>query len=78
MNNRGDMAMSLAQSNDRLLESGERGQDMANIGVGTADREWHMWTQTLPPIAFEIARETKELVQRVDRLVTSGRPDDFS
>ncbi|CAM1504112.1 Fc.00g017030.m01.CDS01 [Cosmosporella sp. VM-42] len=78
VNNRGDLAMSLAQSNDRLLEAGERGQDMANIGVGTGDHEWRMWTQTLPPIAFEIARETKELVQRIDRLVGPGRPDDFS
>jgi hypothetical protein len=37
-----------------------------------------MWTQTLPPIAFEIARETKELVQRVDQLVLDDGADDFA
>ena len=31
-----------------------------------SEREWKQWTQSLPPIAFEIARETKELVLRVD------------
>ena len=63
---------------ERLLEAGGSGQDLASRGLGTDDREWRMWTQTLPPIAFEIARETKELVQRIDRLVMSPAADDFS
>lgn len=63
---------------ERLLESGGSGQDLASRGLGADDREWRMWTQTLPPIAFEIARETKELVQRIDRLVMSPAADDFS
>lgn len=63
---------------ERLLEAGGSGQDLASRGLGTDDREWRMWTQTLPPIAFEVARETKELVQRIDRLVMSPAADDFS
>ncbi|KAI3395732.1 hypothetical protein diail_955 [Diaporthe ilicicola] len=72
----GDMIGRLADSQQRLMEAGERGQDLAADGKDERDREWRMWTQTLPPIAFEIARETKELVQSVGQLV-SGR-DDFS
>jgi Spa2 homology domain (SHD) of GIT len=69
----------LASCRDRLLDASSRGKDIAAKGRGALDREWRMWTQTLPPIAFEIARETKELIQRVDRLVLSGgRDDDFS
>jgi hypothetical protein len=59
----------LASCRQRLLEAGERGQSLAQAGRGPSDPQWRMWTQTLPPIAFEIARETKELVQRIDRLV---------
>ncbi|KAI1638383.1 hypothetical protein F4809DRAFT_260944 [Biscogniauxia mediterranea] len=68
----------LANYRERLMEAGERGTDLASQGLGTNDRDWRMWTQTLPPIAFEIARETKELVQRVDRSVLSPAADDFS
>ncbi|KAI6366710.1 hypothetical protein MCOR25_005077 [Pyricularia grisea] len=65
---------------ERLLEAGERGQELSDGGMGPPSREWRMWTQTLPPIAFEIARESKELVQSVDRLVLGGAGggDDFS
>ncbi|ROW07722.1 hypothetical protein VMCG_03545 [Cytospora schulzeri] len=72
----GDMIGRLADSQQRLLEAGERGHDLAADGKGESDRDWRMWTQTLPPIAFEIARETKELVQRIDQLL--GANDDFS
>lgn len=34
-------------------------------------------TQKLPPLAFEIARETKELVQKIE-LVGGAEVDDFS
>lgn len=73
----GEMATRLAHGRARLLEAGDQGQDMANIGMDTNSHEWRMWSQTLPPIAFEMAREHKELVQHVDRLIT-GRDEDFS
>ncbi|KAF7561838.1 hypothetical protein G7046_g2312 [Stylonectria norvegica] len=77
-NGQGEMLERLADCRERLLEAGDRGEDMANIGVGPHDHEWVMWTQTLPPIAFEIARETKELIQRVEDLMTPGGHDEFS
>ncbi|TDZ13384.1 Protein SPA2 [Colletotrichum spinosum] len=77
----GRMVSRLAAGRERLLEASERGLDIdrgQEVGAsGRNDREWRMWTQTLPPIAFEIARETKELVQRVDKLVMAG-DDEFS
>ncbi|KAI1415111.1 hypothetical protein F5Y13DRAFT_12404 [Hypoxylon sp. FL1857] len=76
--NGGDMTDRLAACRQRLLEAGEQGKDLAARGLGETDREWRMWTQTLPPIAFEIVRETKELVQRIDRLVISPSAEDFS
>ncbi|KAI0839319.1 hypothetical protein F5Y06DRAFT_32314 [Hypoxylon sp. FL0890] len=76
--NGGDMTDRLAACRQRLLEAGEQGKDLAARGLGETDREWRMWTQTLPPIAFEIVRETKELVQRIDRLVMSPSAEDFS
>lgn len=72
----GDMVERLADSQQRLMEAGQRGQELAADGLGDQDRDWRMWTQTLPPIAFEIARETKELVLRVDQLLAAN--DDFS
>lgn len=68
----GDMVGRLADSQQRLMEAGARGQELSAEGKSDGDREWRMWTQTLPPIAFEIARETKELVQRVDQLLTGN------
>lgn len=46
----------------RLVKAGEEGLVEGKEG-GDAFRRW---AGGLPPIAFEIARETKELVQRVD------------
>ncbi|KAF4465737.1 SPA2 [Fusarium albosuccineum] len=74
----GEMVARLAHCRARLLESGDQGQDMANIGIDTNSHEWRMWVQTLPPIAFEMARESKELVQQVDNLAMSRKTDDFS
>ncbi|KAK3394393.1 hypothetical protein B0H63DRAFT_44716 [Podospora didyma] len=74
-----ELVRRLSSCRDRLMEAGKRGLDLAADGKGTKSREWRMWTQTLPPIAFEIARETKELVQRVDQLVLSDDgADDFA
>lgn len=69
----------LEESRKRLLEANQNGKELSNAGVGSNDREWRMWAQVLPPIAFEIARETKELAQQVGNL-TRGRngDDDFS
>jgi hypothetical protein len=74
---RGNMVIRLSECRDRLLEANSRGQEMADSGV--QEKEWRIWTQTLPPIAFEIAREAKELAEAVGKLVTSSQDaDDFS
>ncbi|KAK4201824.1 hypothetical protein QBC40DRAFT_48994 [Triangularia verruculosa] len=75
-----ELVRRLSACRERLMEAGKRGLDLAAAGNDSASREWRMWTQTLPPIAFEIARETKELVQRVDQLVMDdeGGADDFA
>lgn len=74
----GELVVRLAECREQFLEANDRGQDMGNIGIDPASREWHLWTQTIPPIAFEIARETKDLVQRVEQLTMSNGGDDFS
>ncbi|EJT74509.1 hypothetical protein GGTG_08349 [Gaeumannomyces tritici R3-111a-1] len=74
-----NLTQQLQDSRERLLEAGDHGLELANVGNGPGSREWRMWTQTLPPIAFGIARDAKELVQQVDRLVLpNGGADDFS
>ncbi|KAK8065519.1 hypothetical protein PG997_012266 [Apiospora hydei] len=73
-----DMIDRLASSRQRLLEAGEHGQDMASRGLDAQDNQWRMWTQTLPPIAFEIAREMKELAQNANQLAMAPSADDFS
>ena len=72
------MVQRLATCRQRLLEAGDRGLDLAAEGKDPKSREWRMWTQTLPPIAFEIAKETKGLVQRVDEMATNDGADDFA
>lgn len=74
----GNMAIRLGEACNRLMEANESGRDLAQSGGSQDDRSWRMWTQTLPPIAFEIARETKELVQRVGGLSSSQGLDEFS
>lgn len=71
----GGMVTRLSECRERLLESNDTGRDLAQNGTQPGDRDWKMWSQTLPPIAFEIARETKELVQHVGQLTGA---DDFS
>ncbi|KAK4155525.1 hypothetical protein C8A00DRAFT_31661 [Chaetomidium leptoderma] len=68
----------LVECRELLMDAGKRGLDLAAAGSDRGGREWRMWSQTLPPIAFEIARETKELVQRVDQLVMDDGADDFA
>ncbi|KAG9236295.1 hypothetical protein BJ875DRAFT_233776 [Amylocarpus encephaloides] len=75
----------LASCRQRLLQAGEKGQAIANENRDDdeGDRAWRTWNQSLPPLAFEIARETKELVLRVDVIDNEqqggrGGDDDFS
>lgn len=73
-----DIQDRLSACRQRLFEAGDQGKDLASRGLKAGDREWRMWTQTLPPIAFELARETKELMQRIDRLSEGAAAEDFS
>ncbi|KAF7856976.1 hypothetical protein EAF04_009736 [Stromatinia cepivora] len=71
----------LSECRKRIMAAGEEGREIANEerGDDDGDAEWRAWNQSLPPIAFEIARETKELVLRVDVLDgEGGEDDDFS
>jgi hypothetical protein len=75
----------LANCRERLLQAGDAGQEIADAGRDDdeGDKAWRAWNQSLPPLAFEIARETKELVLRVDVIdgEQSGRREngeDFS
>lgn len=74
--------MKLSTLRQRILEAGQAGRAIADEGRedDEGDRQWRSWNQSLPPIAFEIARETKELVLRVDIIDQneSPRDDDFS
>lgn len=68
----GPIIQTLADCRDRLSRMGAEGEDSA----GTS--QLREVTNKLPPIAFEIARETKELVQRVDQIeYDGGEEDDF-
>jgi len=64
----------LASCRERVLQAQERGRQIAQGEEG--EMEWRVWTQGLPPVAFEIARETKELVRCVDGV--EGGEDDFA
>lgn len=71
----------LSGCRERIMAAGEEGREIADEGKedDESDAEWRAWTQSLPPIAFEIARETKELVLRIDVLDgEGGGDDDFS
>ncbi|EKD18377.1 cell polarity protein [Drepanopeziza brunnea f. sp. 'multigermtubi' MB_m1] len=71
----------LAGIRERLIDAGKMGREIADDDRddGEVETAWRAWNQSLPPIAFEIARETKELVMRVDNC-DGGRngDDDFS
>lgn len=68
----------LSDCRTKLIEAADKGRKIADMGdddAGRGEMEWRMWTQSLPPIAFEIARETKELVQRVDVIDGAAREE---
>jgi hypothetical protein len=66
----GSVVQLLESCRDNLIETGTAGRDLTNP---SDKREV---TSKLPPIAFQIARETKELVQRVDQLECESREED--
>jgi hypothetical protein len=61
----------LEQCRNRLVATAEEGQD------ATTPEELREVTNKLPPIAFEIARETKDLVQRLESMASADDEDDF-
>lgn len=65
----------LSTGRDRLLEARDKGHAIADSAPG--DQAWRAWNQSLPPIAFEIARDTKDLVTKVD-MADADPGDDFS
>ncbi|CAI4219328.1 unnamed protein product [Parascedosporium putredinis] len=71
----GQLVERLEGSRNKLVNASRQGQSIAAKGKGPSDREWKMWTQNLPPIAFELAREMKDLVQQVDQLAYSNGND---
>ena len=60
----------LAESRSRLLDASVE-VDRINDAIA-----WKENTKMLPPLAFKVARETKELVQKLDQ-VEGGEEDDF-
>ncbi|KAJ5684344.1 uncharacterized protein N7477_000689 [Penicillium maclennaniae] len=62
---------SLDECRGRLMNTAAAGQDV------TAPEQLREVTNQLPPIAFEIARQTKELVQRLETLAQGADEDDF-
>lgn len=73
----GDLVTRLNASRNKLLDADGRGRSIIEKGKNSNDREWKVFTQGLPPVVFELAREMKELGVRVDELVGGGG-DDFS
>jgi hypothetical protein len=63
------VVQTLADCSDRLTQTGAAGED------ASSPAQLRDVTSKLPPIAFEIARETKELVQRIDQLEADDGDD---
>ena len=60
----------LADCRDRLVEANQAGDGVSDVAT------WKELTKRLPPLAFEVARQTKELVQQLERVVEDGGGDD--
>ncbi|KAI4183368.1 MAG: hypothetical protein LQ346_006348 [Caloplaca aetnensis] len=52
----------LAKSRTKIMEASTKCEGIHDL------QTWSKFKDTLPPLAFDIARETKELVQRLDQL----------
>lgn len=61
----------LADCRSRLVDASV---EIDRINDATA---WKEFTKMLPPLAFKIARETKELVQRLDRIGLGDDDEEF-
>lgn len=71
----GPIQTNLEDCKNKLLEAGDDSQDY------DADASSKAFTQKLPPLAFQVARETRELVRRVQGIRAGGGgggDDDFS
>jgi septation ring formation regulator EzrA len=66
------IVQNLAQCNSRLANASAESE---GLGEKRTAREF---MSRLPPLAFEIARETKELVQRVELADSGGPLEDYS
>lgn len=62
----------LADCENRLLDACVESENLQD------DMQMKEFTNRLPPLAFEIARETKELVQRLDTIDAAEEEDDFN
>ena len=62
---------SLAALRDRLSNAGE---ELDNIRDAA---RWKEFTKTIPPLAFQVARETRTLVGKLEALGVDGGEDDF-
>ena len=49
------LLLTLSECVDRLEDKGREGEDLFD------DRDWKLFAEGLPPLAFEIARSAKEL-----------------
>ena len=74
-NQAGAIVDKLEKCREKVLDCIDAGPE-ADSKDGREEGEWDAWTKSLPPVAFEIARETKELVRIVD--VVAGGEDDFA
>ena len=61
----------LAGCRAKLLDASVEGEGIRDSTT------WKDFTKKLPPLAFEVARETKELVQKLDQVSDDGNDDDF-
>ena len=65
------IVLTLAGCQSKLLDAGVEGDSIRDA------TRWKDFSKKLPPLAFEVARETKELVQRLDQIGDEGINDDF-
>ena len=65
------IVLTLAGCRDKLLDASVEGDSIRDAS------RWKDFSKKLPPLAFEIARETKELVQRLDQIGDEEIDDDF-
>lgn len=60
---------SLAELRDRLVDVGQEIEKLKDTN------RWEEFTKGIPPIAFQVARETRALVGQLEG--AEGREDDF-